>query len=603
MSPGVILYLAGMALVFVGQRLFGDDSLSLPLSVVGALMVLGALGLRFRQVADAPSPEAADAHRKALAATGAGLLALVVYGLSTDVVTNALFSDEEAVKRWSVSFQALWPILWALGTAPLVLIDLAIQDNAQVVQPVRIRQALDNGLVMALGLALVFPLNYLAKEYNQRYDLAYFKTTEPGDSTRGIVENLSDPVVVRLFQPTSSDVTPQLTAYFEQLAGPNLSYEVVDHAAEPTLSKDLKIRDNGYVAVTVKDGTDDAQTKSWKVGDELDGAKRNLKKLDQEFRKRLLDLAKGKRTVYFTVGHDELNWRGGDLPEDKLSALKKGLEGMNFKVKELGLAEGLGQAVPDDAAMVFVMGPKEPLLEAEVSALTAFADAGGSLFIGVEPEGDPLEPLLAHLGLKRGEGTLASASQYVRRTGRISDRALIATDRYSSHESTSNLSRYSSQLPMVTPTAGFLEEVDGGVGTVTTTVRSLDSVFVDLNGNLEKDADEAQGVQMLGAAVSAPVEGSEDKELRALVLADASAFSDLGLLGMKGNNVYVGDGVGWLLDEAELGGTVESEEDVKIEHTREDQVAWFYGTIVGVPLLVLVLGVVRTRRRRKGGAA
>ncbi|MCB9760213.1 MAG: Gldg family protein [Alphaproteobacteria bacterium] len=612
MSGSVILYLAGMVLVFAGQRLLGDgEALSMGLSVLGVALVLGAVGARVRRMGDAPTEAARDAHRKALLATAAGALSLVIYALSTDTVAEALLSDEEALKRWSVSWQAVWPIVWLLGTAPMLLIDLAIQDNAQVVQPVRVRQAVDNGLVMALGLALVFPLNYLAKEYNKRWDLAYFKTTAPGDSTRAIVENLSDPVVVRVFLPTSSDVTAELMGYFNQLQGPNLTVELLDHAAEPALAKDLKVRDNGYIAVTVKDGTDDAATKSWKVGDELDSAKRNLKKLDSEFRKRLLDLAKGKRTIYFTVGHDELNWRGGDLPEDKLTGLKKVLQAMNFKVEELGLTAGLGTAVPDDAAMVFVVGPKEPFLDGEIETLQRYVDAGGKLFIALEPDGEHLDGLLPHIGLKLGEGTLASATQYLRRSGDISDQTNVVTDRYSSHESTSNLSRYSKQLPMVTPGAGWLEEVSGGQGKVTIAVRSDDSVWADLDGDLKLGDGEEKKIRPIAAVVTggdapAPKDGegddaaaADDDGFRAMVIADATAISDLAIA-FKGNQVYLIDGIGWLLGEAELGGSVESEEDVKIEHTREDQVTWFYGTIVGIPLLVLIFGVVRNRRRMGG---
>ena len=42
-------------------------------------------------------------------------------------------------------------------------------------------------------------------------------------------------------------------------------------------------------------------------------------KMDEEFQKRLLDLAKGDRIAYFTVGHGELNWKTqSELPERAL---------------------------------------------------------------------------------------------------------------------------------------------------------------------------------------------------------------------------------------------------------------------------------------------
>lgn len=615
MSASVINFIVGMSLLFAGQRLFaGTDTIASGLSLAGLVALIAALALRVRERASAPTDVARDAHTQAMVGLIVSLASLALYALSTEDIASKLTSDEESLKRITVSLQAIFPIVWLLGAIPMILVDRAIVDNPRVVQPLRIRQAVDNGLAVALGLALVFPVNYLAKEYNKRWDLAYFKTTTPGESTRAIVEHLAEPLVVRVFLPTSSDVAPELMGYFEQLKGPNLDVQLVDHAAEPALAKELKIRDNGYVAVTAKDGTEDANTKSWKVGTELDDAKRNLKKLDEEFRKRLLEMAKGKRTVYFTVGHGELGWKGGERPEDKITGLKKGLELMNLKVKELGLVEGLGNAVPDDASFVVIMGPKQPFLDAEIATLKAYVERGGSLWIAVEPDGEPLDGLLLGLGLKRGAGTLASEVGIAPIAGDISDRVNVATNRYSSHESTTTLAKAAKQIPLITPTSAWFEELSGGPGKTTVVVRSMDTTWPDLDGDLKPGAGEEKKSRPVAAAVSlpvageAPAEGEQAKEGRALVIGDATVLSDLVLSanptrGHPGSVAYLLDGTAWLMNEEELGGTVENEEDVKIEHSREDQVKWFYGTIAGVPLLVFVLGALRVRSRRSGGAA
>ena len=61
--------------------------------------------------------------------------------------------------------------------------------------------------------------------------------------------------------------------------------------------------------------------------------------------------------------------------------------------------------------------------------------------------------------------------------------------------------------------------------------------------------------------------------------------------------------IAWLAEDEALAGTVESEEDVKIEHSKEGQGWMFYATAFIVPLGLLGLGVGRIRRRTKGGAA
>jgi len=604
MSGGTILYLLGMALVFAGQRMFdGTETAEMVLTASGLLAVASALGLRLKARAEAPTPDHRAGHTRALLYGLIGVGALVLYALSTDAFTGMMDFDDEMTSRWSVPFQALWPIAALAGIWPLVALDLALQDAPKVIQPRRLKQAADNWLAAALGVSLVFPLNYLASDHNQRWELAYFKTTEVGTSTVALVKNLSKPVAVRIFQPASSDVTPELLAYFEQLEGPNLSVEVVDHAAAPALTEELKIRDNGYVAISM--GED---AKSWKVGQELDKAKRNLRKLDAEFHKRLLELARGKQIAYLTTGHGEMSWRGDAGPARKATGLKKVIEAQSYRVKELGLSEGLADKVPDDAGVVIVLGPTEPFLDAETTALKEYVAGGGALFLALEPGEHVPDDLLAALGLRLGEGSLASESSFARISNGKSDRANIITDRFSSHESTATLSKNARQLALVLAGAGWLEETksEDFAGKVTITVRSLAENWADLDGDLELDEGEQKKIRPLAAVISGlssaePDEEGEIPEWKAAVIADSGAFSDLVLSNVRGNQQYIWDVMHWLTGESDTAGTIESEEDIKIQHTNEDQVYWFYGTILGVPMLVLLLGWLRVRARRRGG--
>ncbi len=619
MSPAVILYLAGLALVFGGERVMaGDETFHPVLTGAGVLAVIVALGLLARSRAQ--QPQRSTALKWALV----GAAGLLVYALTTDMAIETLGFADEMEHRWMGVFGALWPILMLIGTLPLIAVDHALLDSPVVVQPRRIQQAATNGLAAALGIALVFPVNYLASEHNKKWDLTYFKTAEAGSATHALIENLTEPLDVRIFLPSSAETYGELKAYFEPLDGDNFRVTFLDHAAEPRLTKALRVRDNGYIAITQgeivlddeeekAEGDDDTPkpiTKTLKVGTEIDDAKRVLKKLDAEIQELIIKVAKGDRYAYFTVGHGELSWKGKSGPMEKVSGLKKLLQAMNFKVKELGVADGLAEAVPDDANMVFILGADEPFMEPEVAALRTFVEGGGSLFIALEPEfakeatdlergEDPLADLVKDLGLRMGEGVLAQETKYVPLTRTISDRLNLGTDRFSSHDSTRVLSKNASQLFLFTPTAGFLEETKEGDATVTITVRSQSEAWADLNGNLEFDKDgEKKKIRPLAAASL----GAGETPHRAIVVADANLFSDFALQNL-GNQRFVYDGVNWLLDESESSGETENEEDVKIKHAQEDETVVFYGTIFGVPLLVFSLGWARVRRRMKGGAA
>ena len=101
------------------------------------------------------------------------------------------------------------------------------------------------------------------------------------------------------------------------------------------------------------------------------------------------------------------------------------LKSLGFQVKELGLRQKLAQGVPDDASVVYVLGPVSPFLQAEVDALRSYLESGGSLFIGLEPRlsrpdlppppTDPLEDMIEDvLGVRMADGIVADEVNHVK---------------------------------------------------------------------------------------------------------------------------------------------------------------------------------------------
>jgi hypothetical protein len=591
----MLLTLLGTALLFLGERTFGEGSTRLVLSGTGALLVLGALVSRKRSASQLES-DAQPALSSSLRFSGLFLLSLIVYACTTETALETLSLTEDGEHRYLGVLGVLWPILALAGLLPMALIDRAIQATPLAVPPARLRQAVDTGLSIAFAIALVFPLNYLGTELNKRWDLTYFRTTDAGTSTHALVNNLTQPVTAVLFFSSASEVAREVRPYFEALEGEHFKVEWEDHAFAPQRAEALKVRKNGTIAFVVGEG-DDQKTETIKVGTDIDKAKRKLEKLDTEVQKALLKIAKGKRNAYFVVGHGEMHWQSKDGPLTKISNLKKLLEMMNFKVDELGIGEGLTDTVPEDATIVFVLGPTADLLPEETAALNAYRERGGRLFIALEPgqEGD-FSGLVEPMGISFNDETLATDDKYVLQTRGLTDRVNLVTNRYSSHPTVTTLSKSSAQAWMITPGAGSLEELKGKGGKVTVTVRSLPKTWSDVDGNYKFDeASEARKVYKLAAVAEGP--STTESEYRAVVVADATFLSD-GAIPNKANAQFVLDATHWLAGEEELAGTVNTEEDVKIQHTREGQKAWFFGTSFLFPVLIFGFGLLRLRNRR-----
>lgn len=634
MSPSTWSYLAGMLLLFVGQRILdGIDEWQLAATTLGGLALAVAAYLRLKELRATNDPGLRLGHRTALVAFAVGVLALVLYVGTTERVTAGLHLDDTAEERWLGGMQSLWPMVWLLGTVPLLVIDHGLRSSPVMIPARRVRETAVHGLVAAMGLALLFPLNYVATKRNERWDLAYFKTPTPGTATHALVEALEEPVTVRIFMPPSSEVAGELRSYFAALEGPKLTVEILDQAASPRLAKALAVRDNGTVAMTQGDITalmdeagepatpegetppiaedDEAgkpMTKRLRVDPELDKGKKTLKKLDAEVQKMLIELGQGARVAYFTMGHGELNWSADkEMLDASIRALRTRMTELGFTIKPLGLTEGLGEKIPDDASLVLVLGPRKPFFQAEVDAIGTYIDGGGSLLIAREPapnvEGamlpsDPLDGLMAKLGVKMGDGVLASERNIVPLARNRLDAFNIVTNGFTSHSTTRQISERSEQLVLVTPAAGFLEELPDTTASVTFVARSLAYVWADVNLNAQFDADAGETKEARN--LMAAVEGGDGTRFRAVVTADASMFSDLGVGLSLGNQRLAEDTLNWLIGAEALSGTTENEEDVKIEHTKEGQQWWFYLTVLVVPLGVVLLGALRLRLRRVG---
>ena len=638
MSPSTLAYLGGMLALFVGQRILdGLDGWQLLATSLGAALLLLAAGLRFRALRAAKDPGLRLGHRVALVALLVGVASIVLYAGTTERFTQGLQLDELGEERWLGVTRSLWPVVWLLGTVPLLVVDHGLRSSPVVIPARRVRETAVHGLVAAMGLCLVFPLNYVATKRNERVDLAYFKTPTPGTATRALVDALEQPVTVRIFMPPSSEVAQELRAYFAEIEGPKLQVEIVDQAANPRLAKALVVRDNGTVAMTQGDvsalladaagagpddegaeGADEAEddaapkpvTKRLRVDPELDKAKRTLKKLDAEVQKMLIELGQGQRVAYFTTGHGELNWsQDKELLDASIRALRTRMQELGFTVKPLGLTEGLGEKVPDDASLVLVLGPRKPFFQPEVDALVTYLDAGGSVLLAREPvpvldgnplPDDPLDDLMTKLGVRMGDGILASERNVVPLARNRLDAFNLVTNGFTSHPTTRQVSDRSQQLAVVTPAAGHLEELPGQGNSVTFVMRSLAYTWADLDANTRFDADagEVKEARNLMAAI----EGGGTAPWRAVVTADASMFADLGVGLSLGNLRLVDDTLNWLIGAEALSGTTENEEDVKIEHTKEGQQWWFYLTVLVIPLSVVLLGAIRLRLRRTPGA-
>ena len=601
---------AGLLVIFVAEKILGEGGARDVVLWGGVALVLGATGWRAFEWKRRAKGPAQHVEMWLLAAHGGVILSLVLYALSSDWGLELLGAEGEDDRTGAVLY-VLWPAVLACSVLALAFMEAAYRRMpiAEAVELRRVRGAAFDGLSIAFALIFVVSMNFVANERDVRKDFAYFKTTAPSEGTVDMVEGLGTDVQAVLFFPQVNEVLDQVRPYFERLdrASDKLSVRIVDHALAPELARKHRVQGNGWVALLKGEGeTQQAQT--FEIGPDLEEARRNLRRLDGTFQENLARLVKQRREIAVTAGHRERTTTGAEGDEDalKLRQLQDALERSNITVRPLGMAQGLANDVPENTPAVAVMGPREPFLPEEAQSLLRYLKRGGRVVVMIDPnEEHGMEPLLEALGLKMQDGVLASERQHLRRTFTQADRGIVYTNRYTSHPTVTLASRNAARLATVFVQGGALArnenpaEIEGVQ--VTFPVRTGGQTWLDLDADWERDDNEPIAQHEMIAAVTVPNEG-EGEEGRAVVVADADFVTDQ-VIRNPGNALVFGDTIQWLIGEEEIVGPPESEEDVPIEHTRDEDKIWFYATSFGVPLPLLGVGVwVATRRKRRARA-
>jgi hypothetical protein len=610
---GSSLLVAGLACVFLGQRAFSQETGQMLATGLGVVLLLVATALRAVAFVRATG-DVRGVEGRILVAYGAVWLALALYALTSDTLLSTFgIDDDKARVQYVAVLYSLWITVLAVSLAALLFMEI-VYSRMPIVASVelrRVRTASYAGLTLALSLIFLLSINYVVTARDVRRDLSYFKTTQPSQSTLRMLDKLEAPVRVVLFWRKSDDVLQPTEPYFSALAkhSTKLTYEVLDSAYVPELCRKHRVRGNGSVLLLQGEG-DKEKGQTFNVGDELTEARPQLRKLDALFQESFTKLAKPERSVALTVGHGEFNAKSeGDdnAPSagDGLRVLDQVWTRLNIKTSDISVSDALGGNLSKDAGAIMSVGPKQKFLPEEVATLLSYVRGGGRLLLMVDPNADDgLDPLLEGVGLARRPGTLTSDKFHVTRAHDDTDKTLVFSNRYSSHPSVTTASRFSNEIATIFVGGAALaraaqdkEKKLSPAPKVVFPLRSGPGFFRDLDGDFKRDETEAEeSVEMIAAVTVSAKEGAP--EGRVLVIGDGDFMTDK-VSTNNGNVMVFIDSLAWLIGNEELSAEVSSEEDVPIQHSRDQDKLYFYATTFAIPLPLLALSVWVSRRRRR----
>jgi ABC-type uncharacterized transport system involved in gliding motility auxiliary subunit len=481
---------------------------------------------------------------------------------------------------------------YLLISAGLIILGLSAYA---IMEPDRVRRFLtgrqarygSNALVMAIAfLGILIVGNVLA--YQNPVPIA--DLTEDNANTlspelASALESLPENVTATGFfaQPGSTESADKLLSNIQANSNGKFDYTFVNPDRDPQAALNAGITGDGKILLQMGDRQEIVAFAS-----------------ETEILKGLLRLLNpGNTVVYFLTGHGE---RDIEQPGDaSMTRAKSTLESKNYTVKTLNLlAEN---QIPEDATVIVIAGPLQPVSDDEVALLKDYLAQDGSLIVMEDPvaltefgdAADPLADMLAEdwgitfdddvvIDLNSPQPTTAVAAYY---------------DSY--HPVTVNMNRLAAYFPF-TRSLKMAESMEQATLTplVQTNERSWgETDFESLSGGGQVGLDEGETPGPLTLAVA----GENSTSGGRVIVFGTSNFAVDQIFDAYGNGDMFVNSVDWAAEQEDLA-NITPRTPTERTFNIPGQFQWIMillGSVFIIPGLVVLAGVSTWLSRRRQG--
>ena len=465
---------------------------------------------------------------------------------------------------------------------------------------------------VAVVLALLVAINYLAKRHNKRWDWTAAHQYSLSDQTKKVLHGLQRPMRVRVYARPDEfgRFRERLDEY--QYESNQLKVEYIDPERRPTLANQDKVVQLNTVVIDYDGRTERVTTDT-----------------EQALTNAIIKIIQGKQNkLYFVQGHGERS--PDDSERTGYSTIAGLLASENFATDKLVLARQ--RQVPADASVVVIAGPKEDFFPAEIDALKAYLAKGGKVLFLLDPRERADSPQLTNLvalvkdwGVEVGDNVVINVPADVQvKDGEAidvsalaslpnSDGTFVLAAKYDPHPIVQGfriLTAYRlARSVSAVASSGDRRTAQNVVETTETSWAETDIKRLTATGQVAREpakGDKA-GPISIAAAVSAPIsetpapdpkDQKDRPETRVVVFGD-SDFGSNGLLGFQGNHNLFMNTVSWLAQQENLIAIRPRDpEDRRVTLTARQQSLIRLLAIFVIPGLILAAGVQTWWRRR-----
>jgi len=301
-------------------------------------------------------------------------------------------------------------LVWAavvkhFGTLPLglltggVALDLfwLVINITKVATVARGRQAqliFNSAAFILVILGIVVLINYIGVRHHIRKDMTESQQFSLSEQTRKVAQDLPKEVKLIAFiapeHRQAAEAADRLREY--EMLSPKIKVERYDPKTNFAKVKEYgvdtqNIQWSPVIIVQSGDRTEDVVGVS-----------------EEQLTSAILAVSQGKKTkAYFLQGHGESPVE--DTGPGAVATLKRNLENQQYDVETLSLMAQEKPQVPDDCAVLVIIGPQKSLHQKEITAINQYLSRGGKLFAAVGPPPAPgLKEILTSYGITPLDG-------------------------------------------------------------------------------------------------------------------------------------------------------------------------------------------------------
>ena len=434
-----------------------------------------------------------------------------------------------------------------------------------------------NSILSALiVLGIIVLLAFITNRHNARKDLTSAGLFSLAEQTKSILNDLNKEVQIFAFYKKSDELMAKDLLDEYSYRSKFVKYEFVDPNEKPQIARRYNV--SQYNTLVVESGVKRETVSEFNESNMTNAIIKVTRELD--------------KVIYFTQGHGEKNIEG-EQPADYKNAVE-GIKSENYSVKSINLAQE--RKIPADCSVLVSAAPQVDFFPFELDSIRKYIGNGGKYLAMIDPQTNTnLIPFLSEYKIKIQDNIVVDASGVGQLFGMGPEIPLVSN--YEDHEIFKDFS-----VMTFYPRARSVEETTEGLDGFTT------KVLIKTSANSWGESDYSQrqvefnddkdlrGPVPLAVVSSKLISGS--KKAQVLVIGD-SDFAMNAYLKNAGNYDLFLNIVNWLAEEEDMI-TIRPKEidDRRVNLTQKDSKIVFYLSVIALPLVVVIAGVVVYLKRR-----